>query len=184
MCLLTNERYKTYQTVFSFGRLGHAQGVGLGGTVGGWGDKKLFVPNFNQIWCVSCLHQWHMQLYNFLGIRLLGPCGGAKRSNIIKSQLQRQFQRFLNKNLCVLSQMKDINHIRQDFNSFTWVMHAPGFGTVGGGGGLGGQKFNFLNMVMWHIKLKGMSSRPGYTENFFPRIKLVTLGWGQRIKYH
>ena len=32
-------------------------------------------------------------------------------------------------------------------------------------GALGrGQKFNFLNMVMWHIKLKGMSSRPGYTE--------------------
>ena len=31
-------------------------------------------------------------------------------------------------------------------------------------GALGrGQKFNFLNMVVWHIKLKGMSSRPGYT---------------------
>ena len=29
-----------------------------------------------------------------------------------------------------------------------------------------GQKFNLLNMVMWHIKLKGMSSRPGYTEQF------------------
>ena len=29
-----------------------------------------------------------------------------------------------------------------------------------------GQKFNFLNMVMWHIKFKGMSSRPGYTEKF------------------
>ena len=28
------------------------------------------------------------------------------------------------------------------------------------------QKFNFLNMVMWHIKFKGMSSRPGCTENF------------------
>ena len=51
-------------------------------------------------------------------------------------------------------------------------------------GGAGGQKFNFLNMVMWHIKLKGMNSRPRYTENFYPRIKLVTLGWVQRIKYH
>ena len=29
-----------------------------------------------------------------------------------------------------------------------------------------GQKFNFLNMVMWHIKLKGICSRPGYTENY------------------
>ena len=46
------------------------------------------------------------------------------------------------------------------------------------------QKFNFLNMVMWHIKLKGMNSSPGYTENFYPTIKLVTLGWGQRVNYH
>ena len=35
VCLLKNERYKTYQTGFSFGHLGHAPGVGLGGTVGG-----------------------------------------------------------------------------------------------------------------------------------------------------
>ena len=36
-------------------------------------------------------------------------------------------------------------------------------------GGDGGQKFKFLNMVMWHIKLKGMNSRPGYTENILPK---------------
>ena len=120
-----------------------------------------------------------MQRHNFLGPCLLGPWGGAKRSDIIKSQLQSQFQRFLNKTLCVFSQIKDIKHIRQDFHSVPWVMPAPGFGTWGCWGG-GGQKFNFLNMVIWHIKLKGMSSRPGYTENFYPKIKLVTLGWGQR----
>ena len=119
-----------------------------------------------------------MQRHNFLGPCLLGPWGGAKRSDIIKSQLQSQFQRFLNKTLCVFSQIKDIKHIRQDFHSVPWVMHAPGFGTWGCWGR--GQKFNFLNMVIGHIKLKGMSSRPGYTENFYPRIKLVTLGWGQR----
>ena len=33
--------------------------------------------------------------------------------------------------------------------------------------GLGeGSKIKFLNMVMWHIKLKGMGSIPGYTEKF------------------
>ena len=46
MYLLTNERYKTYQMGFSFGRLGHGPGVGLRGTVGGggggWGVKKKF----------------------------------------------------------------------------------------------------------------------------------------------
>ena len=76
--------------------------------------------------------------------------------------------------------MKDIKDIRRDFRSVPWDMRAPGFGTWVAGG----QKFNFLNMVMWHIKLKVMSSRPGYTEIFYSRIKLVTLGRGQRIKYH
>ena len=33
---------KTYQTGFSFGRLGHAPGVGLGGYRGGLGSKFLF----------------------------------------------------------------------------------------------------------------------------------------------
>ena len=42
MCLLTNERYKTYQTGFSFRHLDHAPGVGLGGTVGGWGGVIFF----------------------------------------------------------------------------------------------------------------------------------------------
>ena len=103
MCLLTNERYKTYQTRFSFGHLGHAPGVGLWGTGG-----SIFFPKFNQIWCVRYLHEWHMQWHNILGPRPLGPLGGAKWS-IIKSQLQSQFQRYLKQTLCVFSQMNDIN---------------------------------------------------------------------------
>ena len=34
VCLLTNERYKTYQTGFSLGPLGHAKGFGTGGAGG------------------------------------------------------------------------------------------------------------------------------------------------------
>ena len=34
VCVLTNERYKTYQTGFLFCHLGHALGVGFGGTKG------------------------------------------------------------------------------------------------------------------------------------------------------
>ena len=37
VCVLTNERYKTYQTGFSLCRLGHTQGVGLRGTGGAQG---------------------------------------------------------------------------------------------------------------------------------------------------
>ena len=66
--------------------------------------------------------------------RPLGPWGGAKRSNIIKFQLQSQFQRFFNQTLCVFSHMKDIKHIRRDFHLVAWVMPQ---------GGLGGQIFFF-----------------------------------------
>ena len=47
-----------------------------------------------------------------------------------------------------------------------------------------GVKFNFLNMVMWHNDLRGMSNIPGYTEKFYPTIKVVTLEWGQSVKKH
>ena len=45
VCALTNERYKTYQTGFSFYHLGHAPGVGLWGTGGCSGSKKNFFSN-------------------------------------------------------------------------------------------------------------------------------------------
>ena len=77
MYLLTNERYITYKTGFSFGRLGHAPGVGLAGTRGD-GGQTFFSPKFNQFWCVSYLHEWHMHGHNFLGPLPLGPWGGVK----------------------------------------------------------------------------------------------------------
>ena len=40
VCVLTNERYKTYQTGFSFCLLGHALGVGLWGAWGAQGVIK------------------------------------------------------------------------------------------------------------------------------------------------
>ena len=77
----------------------------------------------------------------FFGPRPLGPWGGAKRSNIIKSVLQRQFQRFLNQTFRIFSHMKDIKHIRRDFHSGTWVMPRGGtWGTMG----VGGAKKNFF----------------------------------------
>ena len=42
VCVLTNERYKTYQTGFLFCHLGHAPEVGLWGTRGAQGVKKIF----------------------------------------------------------------------------------------------------------------------------------------------
>ena len=107
-----------------------------------WSKKN---PKFNQIWCVSNLHQLHMQRHNFLGPHHLGPWGGAKRSNIIKSQSQSQFQRFLNHTLCVFSQLKDIKHIRLDFHSVAWVM--PKGWDLGVPWVVGGGSRNFFSQI-------------------------------------
>ena len=75
MCLFTNERYKSYQTGFSFGRLGHAPGVGLGGTVGGWGRGSIFFSEIQPELVSSYLHEWHMQQHSFLGPPSPGALG-------------------------------------------------------------------------------------------------------------
>ena len=85
VCLLTNKRYKKYQTRFSFSRLGHAPGVVrlgdsvcvCGGGGGGVAVKNLICPKFNQIWCVSYSHEWGMQ-QTFFGPVLWGPGKGSK----------------------------------------------------------------------------------------------------------
>ena len=73
------------------------------------------------------------------------------------------------------------SEIQPDFvcELLTCMAHAPAqFFWSPPPGALGrGQTCNLLNMVSWHIKLKGVSSGPGYTENFYPTIKLVTFGW-------
>ena len=61
----------------------------------------------------------------FFGHAPWGPGEGPKGQislNIIKFQLQSQFQRFFNQTLCVFSHMKDIKHIRRDFHLVAWVM--------------------------------------------------------------
>ena len=93
------------------------------------------------------LNEWHMP--PFLGSGSLGPWGRAKRSNIIKSELQSQFQRFLNQTLCTFSQMKDIKHISLVFRSAS-LGYAQGWdlGVPWGGGGWGSKKkFSKLNQI-------------------------------------
>ena len=83
------------------------QGSDLGVPWGVCGVQFFFFEFQPDLVC-EFLHEWHMHRHHFLGPRPLGPWGGAKRSNIINSELQSQFQRFLNQTLCIFSQMKDI----------------------------------------------------------------------------
>ena len=75
----------------------------------------------NQIWCVSCSHEWGMQRHFFFCPAPWGPGKGPK-GQISLNINKFQFQRFLNQTLCAFSQMKDIKHIRRVFHLAAWVM--------------------------------------------------------------
>ena len=81
--------------------------------------------------------------------RLPGAMGWGQRSNIIKSQLLSQFQRFLNQTLCVFSQMKNIKYISLDFHKVPWVM-PKGLRLWGAGGSK--TKFSEHGHVEYQIK--------------------------------
>ena len=53
VCVLINERYKTYQTGFSFCSLGHAPGVGLWGAGGAQGVKKFFFKHGHVVYQID-----------------------------------------------------------------------------------------------------------------------------------
>ena len=110
-----------------------------------------------------------------------GTLGTGQRSNMIKSQLiiTESISNIFKPNFVCLLTNERYKTYQTGF-PFGPLGHAQGFGTLGAWG----EKLNFLNMIMWIIKLKGMNSSPGYTEKFYPTIKLVILGWGQRVNYH
>ena len=152
MCLLTNERYKTYLTGFSFGRLGHAPGVGLGGTEGGLGSKNFF-PKFNQTYMCD-LHEWHMQRQKFGVPAPWGLAEGPKGQISLNLNHKVNFKDYFSQTLCVFSQMKDIKYIRQDFHSITGVMPQ--------GWDLGvpwevGDQFFFQNLTRFGVRITYMN---------------------------
>ena len=109
VCVLTNERYKTYQTGFSFCRLSHAPEVGLRDAGGAQGVKILFFSNM-VMWLIKNRRGWQAEL-NASKFFILGsnwwPWAEVKRWNIFKFRLPCHFQRFLYQTLCVFSQIKD-----------------------------------------------------------------------------
>ena len=50
-------------------------GGGGGGGTGGLGGSNFFPPKFNQFWCVSYSHEWHVQQHKYFGPRLQGFFG-------------------------------------------------------------------------------------------------------------
>ena len=92
----------------------------------------------------------------FFGPASCGPGEGSKGQISFNFNYKVNFKDLYTK-LCVwVSQKKDTKHIRRDFHSVPMDMpQGSGFGALGCPGG----QRKFLNMVMWYIKLTGMTSR-------------------------
>ena len=143
MCVLTNERYKTYQKGFSFCPLGHAPGVGLWGAGGAQGGQKIFFFKHGHV--VYQIDGDEEQNRMQVKVSSQGQTGDlGVRSKVKYHEISVTI--FLYKILCVFSQMKDTKHIRRDFYSVAWVM--PQGWDFGALGVPRGSKIFFSNMVL------------------------------------
>ena len=133
VCVLTNERYKTYQTVFFILSPGSYP---RGGTWGYLGAQIKFRPavcplcylllnhwtKFIQIWCVGYSHEWGAQRKILFWPRPPGALGRGQKDKYHLVSITKSISKILFQTLCVFSQMKDTKHIRRVFYSVTWVM--------------------------------------------------------------
>ena len=153
-----------------------------GSDFGRWGCRRVI---FFQTWScgISNRRGWQAE-QNASKCFILGsnwwPWGEVKRSNNIKFWITYPFQRFLYQTLCVCSHKWKIQNISDRIFSVTFVMpQGWDFGALG---------------VPWgpffQIWSCGISNRRGWRAEhnagtkIHSRVKLVTLGWGQRVKYY
>ena len=127
VCVLTNERYKTYQTEFYSVAWVMPQGWDLGALGCPGGQKDFFFKYGHVTYQIDGDDEQNRMQVNFSSYGQTGDLG--VRSNIIKFRLPCQFTRFFYQTLCVFSQIKDRKHI-----VCCWV-HAPGVGLGGAQGG-------------------------------------------------
>ena len=139
VCVLTNERYETYQTGFFILSPGSCP---RGGTWGYLGAKIKFRPavcplcyfllnhwtKFNQIWCVSYSHKWGTQHKKKIGPRTLGR--GQKVKYHLISITKSISKIFIPNFVCVLTNER--YKIYQTGFLFFRLGHAPGVGLCNG----------------------------------------------------
>ena len=116
---------------------------------------------------------------------LAPPPGALGRGQKVKYHLisiTKSISRFLYQTLCVFSQMKDTKHIRRDLYSVPWVM--PQGWDFGALGCPGGQKKLFFEHGHVVYQIDGDDKQNKMQKHFHPRVNLVTLGRGQKVKYH
>ena len=137
VCVLTNERYKTYQMFFFILSPGSCP---RGGTWGYLGAKIKFLPavcllcylflnhwtKFNQIWCVRNSHEWDTQHQIFLAPPPWAVGRGKKVKYHLISTTNSISKSFIPNFVCVLTNERYKTY--QTGFSLCSLGHAPGVG--------------------------------------------------------
>ena len=174
-----NERYKTYQTGFSFGRLGHAPEVGLGGTVGGWVVQNFFFeiqPDLVSELLTSMAHATAQYFWS-------PPPGAMGRGQKVKYKISitKSISKIFKPNfVCLLTDERYKTY--QTGFSFRRLGHAPGV-DLGVLWGVGGSK-NFFSQIQPDLVCELLTSMAHATVQFLGSPPPGALGRGQKVKYH
>ena len=147
VCVLTNERYKTYQTGFSFCPPGHAPGVGLWGAGGAQEGQKIFFQTWSS--GISNWRGWRAE-QNASKIFILGsnwwPWGKVKGQISLNFSFNVNFNEFYTI-FCVCSHKWKIQNT-SDGIFILMLGSCPRGGTLGHWGYTGGQTIFFSNIVV------------------------------------
>ena len=128
------------------------------GVLWGLGGSKYFFSKFNPIWCVSFLHEWHMQRHmSFLIPAPWGLGEGQKGQISLNLNYKVNFKYF--KPNCVYLLTNESYEIYQMGFSCGRLGHVPGEGLGGTPGSWGSKiilKFNQISCVCyshkWHMQ--------------------------------
>ena len=121
MNLLANERYKTYQTGFLFGRLGHAPGVGLGGTVGGWVVQIFFSETQPDLVC-ELLTSMALATAQLFGSLPPGALGRGQKVKYKKISTTKSISKIFKPNFVCLLTNERYKTYQKDFHSIARVI--------------------------------------------------------------
>ena len=179
MCLLTNDRYKTYQKGFLFGHLGHAPGVGLGGTLGGLGGQKKFFSEIQPDLVCELLTSMAHATGHFFWSPPPGALGRGQKVKYYKISITKSISKIFKPNFVCLLTNERYKTYQTGF-SFPHLGHAPG---VGLGGTMGGRK-TFFPQIQPDLVCELLTSMAHATVQFLGSPPPGALGKGQKVKYH
>ena len=124
VCVLTNESYKNISNRIFIVSPGSCPRSGTKGHLGAKGVIKKF-KHGHVAYQIDVDDEQNRLQVTFLSKGKTCYLGVRSKGQI---SLTCQFQRFLNQNLCVFSQIKDRKHIEQNFHSFARFMPRDGTG--------------------------------------------------------